>query len=53
MDPHRTGRQEHPFATPGNICPMAQQLKECLAKDERVWAYAFELACPKQTSIIA
>ena len=35
------------FTTPGNICSMAQELKECLARGELVWAHAFELACAK------
>jgi transposase InsO family protein len=33
------------FTTPGNVCSMAQELKECLAKGERLWGHAFELAC--------
>jgi Integrase core domain len=33
------------FTTPGNVCSMAQELKECLARGERLWAHAFELAC--------
>jgi hypothetical protein len=35
------------FTTPGNICSMAQELKECLARGELVRAHAFELACAK------
>jgi transposase InsO family protein len=33
------------FTTPGNVCSMAQELKECLARGERFRAHAFELAC--------
>ena len=35
------------FTTPGNVCSMAQELKEYLARGELVWAHAFELACAK------
>ena len=35
------------FTTPGNVCSMAQELKECLARGETVWAHAFEYACAK------
>src|SRR3974390_159466 len=35
------------FTTPGNVCSMAQELKECLARGELVRAHAFELACAK------
>jgi hypothetical protein len=35
------------FTTPGIVCPMAQQLKECLARGELVWAHAFEPARAK------
>ena len=35
------------FTAPGNVCSMAQELKECLAKGELVWAHAFELACAR------
>jgi transposase InsO family protein len=33
------------FTTPGNVCSMAQEIKECLARGEIVWAHAFERAC--------
>ncbi|MGA7323848.1 MAG: IS481 family transposase [Rhodomicrobium sp.] len=33
------------FTTPGNVCSMARELKECLVRGELVWAHAFELAC--------
>jgi len=35
------------FTTPGNVCSMAQELKDCLARGELVWAHAFELACAR------
>ncbi len=33
------------FTTPGNVCSAAQEIKECLARGEIVWAHAFERAC--------
>jgi transposase InsO family protein len=36
-----------PFTTPGNVCSMAQELNECLARGELVRAHAFELACAR------
>jgi hypothetical protein len=38
------------FTTPGNVCSMAQELKECLARGELVWAHAFELAWSRHRS---
>src|SRR5208337_3958488 len=35
------------FTTHGNVCSMAQELKECLARGELIWAHPFELACAK------
>jgi hypothetical protein len=35
------------FTTPGNICSMTKQLKDCLARAELVRAHAFELACAR------
>ena len=35
------------FTTSGNVCSMAQELKECLPRGERFWAHAFELACAR------
>ncbi len=29
------------FTTPGNICSLAQELRECLARGELFWAHAF------------
>src|SRR5271167_2483939 len=33
------------FTTPDNVCSAAQEIKECLARGEIVWAHAFERAC--------
>jgi transposase InsO family protein len=35
------------FTTPGNICSMAKELKDCLARGELVRAHPFELACAR------
>jgi transposase InsO family protein len=35
------------FTTPGNVCSMANEIKDCLARGERLWAHAFELACAR------